>query len=97
MARIIHGANRGRLRQTIDLKNRNAQHHEEALRLDCERRRTADQGFQVSPDGLADFRKHQRAREKKASAVHKKHLSIRKRKKGALRTVKMVAVIPPRF
>ena len=49
MLRIVHGADRRRFGQTVDLQHGNAEHLEVILRLRSERRRSADQGLQVSP------------------------------------------------
>ena len=56
---IIHRANRRRLRQPVNLQHRNPEHHEEKLRLDGQRRRSANQRLQVRPDVLPDRGKHE--------------------------------------
>ena len=59
VVRIVHGANCGRFRESVDLQHRDAEHHEVELGIYGERSRSADECFQLWPDHLfADGRKH---------------------------------------
>src|SRR5579863_5307998 len=70
MIRIIHRANRRRLREPVNLQHTNSQHHEIKLRLGSQRRRPANQRLKIPSDHLLPDRgKHYTIRQSQPQPV----------------------------
>ena len=79
------GADGGGFRESVDLQDRNAQHHEEKLRFDRQRSRATNQGLQIGADDFANCREHQRIAEREPEKITKFRLFLVAADKSLLR------------